>query len=231
MTWDMNKTRELLKLKYGNQQVLAARNAIRGSTARLDHARYHFQELRQLLKQHIDDQLPERHLLELTLVGPSAAVMNEVLTKVEANMIACAQSVHAIPDAMAHVVFFAAGLNLKPEPMPDRYVSLRTVFPLLVKDKRFEGVAAIFEAMKADAAWVALDEIVNYGKHRGLPDPVLQLEPANSSLPYAMMFPSFRYGNEVRPEVEVEELLRPAYELMSRTVVDTGKAINEAMER
>ena len=146
-------------------------------------------------------------------------------------MIACAQSLHSIPDALAHVAFYAAGLNLLPKRLSERRVNLDNVLSLLDGVRGFQDVATVLRDLKEAPAFESLDETVNYGKHRGLPDPVLQLEPEHRQSHYAMQFPSFRYGETLRPEVEVEELLSPAYGLMSRSVVNTGKAINEALAR
>jgi hypothetical protein len=221
---------------YGPAQLSAARNALRAVTIRLDHARYHFGELRRLLREQIDDKLPERDIYDIVMVGEpdSWANLHEGLLKVEAHMIACGQAVHSIPDALAHVAYYAAGLNPQTAASKrirnERAITLKNVMADLADGTgRFKAVGQRLMALAADPAYLALDATVNYGKHRGLPDPVLQLEPERHPAPYAMQFESFSYDGTVRPRVEVEALLAPAYATMSQATVEVGEAINAAL--
>ena len=123
--WNIQLSRNLIKQRHGVAQLALARNALRAVTVRLDHARYHFLELKRLLREHIDDELVEQNLYDIALPGGKGwDALQEGLVKVEAHMIACAQSVHAVPDALAHLAFFAAGLNFAQKPLREENVSI-----------------------------------------------------------------------------------------------------------
>lgn len=229
--WDIKTTRYLLVQKYGPAQLGHVRNAIRATTVRLDHAAYHFGELRRLLREHIDEKLVERDLYDFAIPGCDEwSTLQQGLLHVEAHMIACAQSVHAVPDALAHIAFYAAGLNLLPKPLREDKISLKNLL-----NKRTAQGSSWFEVESSlrmladDPAFTALDAIVNYNKHRGLPDPALQLEPDDHPGRYAMQFESFSYDGVVQPRIEVAQCLAPAYAAVSQAVVRTGNAINAAL--
>jgi len=237
MTWDIKATRDLLARTPA--QLYASRNALRAVTVRLDHAGDHFRELRRLLQKHIDDKLPERDIYDIVMAAEPDewANLHEGLLEVEAHMIACGQAIHSIPDALAHVAYYAAGLNPN-QSVPgkrirgERDITLKNVMADLDEaNGRFSAVAQRLKKLAADPAYLALDATVNYGKHRGLPDPILQLEPDNHPAPYAMQFESFTYDGRVQPRVEVEALLAPAYAAMSQAAVEVGEAINAVLLR
>lgn len=229
--WHIKATRDLIRHRHGPDQLMIVRNAVRAATVRLDHARYHFKELRRLLREHIDDKLVERDIYDLALPGaPGWDALEEGLVQVEANMIACAQAIHAIPYALAHVAFFSAGLNLLPKPIREDRLSLKVLLQAgALSAAGWLDVERCLAELANDPAFVALDAVVNYNKHRGLPDPALHLEPENHPAPYAMQFESFSYGGTVRPRIEVEKLLAPAYAAVSQGVVRTGNAINSLL--
>lgn len=229
--WNIQLSRNLIKQRHGVAQLALARNALRAVTVRLDHARYHFLELKRLLREHIDDQLVEQNLYDIALPGGKGwDALQEGLVKVEAHMIACAQSVHAVPDALAHLAFFAAGLNFAQKPLREENVSIKTLLANSTLVAAGHGAVQVALRELADnPSFAALEAAVNYAKHRGLPDPALQLEPEDHPGPYAMQFESFAYGGVVRPRVEVERMLAPAYVAVSQAVVRTGNAINACL--
>jgi hypothetical protein len=229
--WDIKATRDLLTRCYGPSQLALARNALRATTVRLDHAAYHFREVRRLLREHIDDKLVERDIYDIAMPGGDEwEVLQDGLLQVEAHMIACAQSIHAVPDAVAHVAFYSAGLNLIAKPIRENKVSLKVLLETgALRFAVWNPVEACLDAMVKNSSLAALDAVVNYNKHRGLPDPTLQLEPNDRAAPYAMQFEAFSFGGSVRPRVEVERLLAPAYAAVSQGAVNAGNAINSAL--
>lgn len=229
--WHIQLSRDLITRRHGAGQLALARNAFRAATVRLDHARYHFLELKRLLREHIDDKLVEQNLYDVALPGSEGwDVLQDGLIKVEAHMIACAQSVHAVPDALAHIAFYAAGLNFAQKPLSEEKIPLKTLLATSALIAVGHGtVQQSLRELADDPSFAALEAVVNYAKHRGLPDPALQLEPEDHPTPYAMQFESFSYGGIVRPRVEVERLLAPAYVAVSHAVVRTGNAINACL--
>lgn len=227
--WDIAETRDQMVALFDSGQLVLARNCLRAVDVRFRHSQYHFQEIQRLLRAHFDDRLEITDMVSLTFFpGPEEQnALEACLIRVEAHMIACAQSIHSVADALAHVVYYGIGGNLSPNPLAEGRISLGSVVVRL--QERGPSCLEIEQALatlRADPGFDHIDAIVNYGKHRGLPDPRLQIGPEGSDSPYAMEFGGFEFRSKRHADTEFEAVLAPAYAATSRAVVDTGRAIN-----
>ncbi len=232
--WDRSKTQRLIQERLGRAQLEDAKHCLRSVDARMRHSAYHFQEAKALLRENIDECLDTEKLFNIALLVDldGRQKLDKCLLKVEAHMIACAQAIHAIPDILSHVVYFALGLNLGHSPLKGRDVTLYKVIKALsVNPASYVAVTSVLEKLVTDTAFTALEAAVNHGKHRGVPDPVLALAAPGSPSLYSMEFGAFVYGDFHHPQREMTELLAPAFAAVSRAVVDTGNAINAVLSR
>ncbi|MFO6419161.1 hypothetical protein ACLBKS_03045 [Hylemonella sp. W303a] len=230
--WDLKATRDLLKARYGPAQLACVADPLRAITVRFAHAGYHFAEVRRLLTENIDAKLPSVNIYELTFPGTKGwSDLQEGLVKVEAHMIACAQAIHSVPDALAHVAYFAAGLNIPVHKLGEHVIGLKSLLKSsLLVGRGFASVHDSLDQLRQDPAFAILDALVNYGKHRGLPDPVLEVDPEGRAEPYAMHFAPFEYRDRHHALTEVEKLLSPAYSAVNSTVIRTGQLIHAALQ-
>jgi len=234
--WDIAETRRLIELRHGRDQLLHARNCLRAVTERQRHVEYHFREVKRLLKEHIDDRITaEKDIYAITWPTDeeNAVALDDCLMKVEANMIAAVQAIHAIADNLAHVAYFALGINLTARKLADREVTMQRVTDTLASEPAYAAIVQALRALAADASFVRIGAITNVAKHRGTVEPRLSIEPADSDAPYVMEYGPFQYGKggAKYPARELKDTLAPAYEAASRAVVDTGIAINEVLSR
>jgi hypothetical protein len=229
--WEIAETRRLIELRHGRPQLLLSQHCLRSVTERLRHARYHFQEARSLLKSRIDDRLGAESIYELTWPtdGERWSELDECLMRVEANAIACAQSIHSIADTLAHVVYFALALNLGSKPLREQDVSFVSVRAVLASVPTRIGVLRSLNVLASEASFAAVEAIVNHSKHRGIVEPRMSIEPPSSGAPYAFEFGAFTYRNVPYAEREIEKVLAPAYEAASKAVVDTGVELNAVL--
>lgn len=153
------------------------------------------------------------------------------LIKVEAHWVASAQAIHALADTLAHFIYFALGLNL-PRPWREQDISFKNLIVELKKPDRFpESYGAVLselEKLLGAEEFKTIDAFVNHNKHRGIPEPVLAVEPDENRL-YAVKHGDFIYRSSPYPSKEIEALLAPAYKAVSRAVVDTGNSVNAAL--
>jgi hypothetical protein len=230
--WHISETKRLIELRYGNNQLLLARHCLRSVNERLRHARYHYDEAKRILKECIDDRLASHSIHTLTWAANAETQeeMDNCLMKVEANMIACSQAIHSIADNLAHVVYYALGLNLPPDSIKVKAVTIRRIAQLLSeKGGEFIAIANPLQALLTEPSFVAVDAMVNVSKHRGLSESNLSIEPPDRQVPYAMEFGSFSYDDKEFPSREIEETLAPAYAAASRAVIDTGNVLNATL--
>lgn len=226
--WEIALTRQLIEQRYGREQLYRARHCLRAVHERQRHARYHFKEVKRLLKARIDDRL-ETESIHAVALFPSPeewATLDDCLMMVEANMIACAQSIHSILDPLAHVVYFALGKNLGPKPLKEYDINVHSVIAALAAQAPTHmEIKCKLETLIKESSFVVLNDIVKSSKHRGIVEPRLSIEPSGRDVPYIMEFGAVAG----QPEREFEEVLAPAYEAVSRIVIDTGNAINSAL--
>lgn len=232
--WDIKETRRLIEYHHGREQLARARPCLRSMNERPRHARYHLQEIKKILKTHMDDRLEKDDIFKLMfpLEMEGWDELNNWLMEAEAHMIACAQSIHSIPDILAHVIHFALGFNLGVKAPKDREINVRKVTASLAKHApAYVTIEHILRALKDNPSFVELNAIVNHIKHRGAVEPRLSLLPSDYAAPYAMEFGTIAYGEVTYPGRELEAVLAPSYEAASHAIVATGNAINEVLSR
>lgn len=232
--WNIEQTRTLMADRHGSEQPELANNCLRSVTERMRHARYHFQEARRLLKEAIDDRLPIESIYLVTwpTQAEERSAFNSCLMMVEANAIACAQAIHSIADNLAHVVYFAMGMNLGARALRERDVTiLRVIAELEANQPRYADVAKTLKTFLAEPSFIAVEAFVNVAKHRGYSETRLNIDPPGRASPYILEFGAFAYRDVAHPEREIEEVLAPAYAATSRAVVETGDAINLVLLR
>jgi len=150
--------------------------------------------------------------------------------KVEAHMIACAQSIHSIPDTLAHVIYFALGLNLGPNSLKERSINARNIAATLTKlGPIYSEIRRPLCSLKNDSSFIKMDSFTNHAKHRGTREPRLSILFENPRTPYEMEFGEFVYDGEEHPQRELEEVLAHAYRATSTAVVAVGNALNSVM--
>lgn len=187
-----------------------------------------------MLKEHIDARLPSESIYSITWpVDPEErSSLDSCFMMVEAHAIACAQAIHAIADNLAHVVYFALGVNLGTNALQERDVTIHRVISTL--DAHVPNSAEVTHSLctlLGDPSFQAVDAFVNVTKHRGFAATRLNVDPPDSTAPYTLEFGAFAYRDVPRPEREIEDVLAPAYSAASRAVVETGNAVNVLLSR
>lgn len=230
--WNIEQTRTLIAARHGRQQLELSRNCLRSVTERLRHARYHFQEAWRLLKENIDDRISTESIYLVTLSTESDEwnTLDNCLMSVEANAIACAQAVHSIADNLAHVVYFALGMNLGSIALREHDVTIHRVTAELEENMpHCSDVANALNTLMMEPAFVAVEAFVNVAKHRGFSETRLNIDPPERDSPYILELGAFAYRKVPYPEREIEDVLAPAYAAASEAVVEIGNAINAAL--
>ena len=222
----MEETRRLVEKHFGKNQRECFNSYTKPFNHRLYHARYHFQEVQRLLKEEIDEKLPDKSIVELLLV--EADSFQPIFLKIEAHMIACAQSIHSITDIFSHATYYALGLNLGQKPLNDQNINFKNVIKS-INEERFLTIRNKMNELLENNLYKTLESLVTQGKHRGLPEPTIVIETEKNIKPYNLQFSKFNFRDKKHSEYEFQELLSPAYAMTSQMVVRCGILINEAL--
>lgn len=225
--WDMDETRRLVELNFGVAQRESFNSYTKPFNHRFYHSQYHFQEIQRLLREAIDEKLVEKDIIEILLMEFNTSQQSFI--KIEAHIIACAQSIHSVTDIFAHAVYFALGLNLNKESsLKGKQINFKNVIDKITEEKFFEVRRIMTQLLESDL-YNLLENIVIQGKHRGLPEPTIAVKSEENEIPYNLQFSAFTFGDKLQIEREFQELLSPIYAETSQMVVQTGILINEAL--
>ncbi len=201
MTWHLSETRELVERRFGRDQLALARPCLKSVVDRQNFAAYHYQEAKALLASFAEAHLADKPLL-YAVHGPEAdarAAFETTMIKLGAHAIACVQSIHAIPDILAHVFYYSLGVNLT-NPMPERAVSASSLYQLLSPQPQFAALGIALRSLTADGQAPHLAALANQSKHRSIVQPLLNEDATGERAErHELRFSSFVYGASVFP--------------------------------
>lgn len=230
--WDVHSTRKLIERAHGRAQLELAAPCLRSLYDREFYSRYHYQRagttLRRYVKAHLDAEDPIS-----TLFGydePAWNRFNVVIRKVAADVTACIQSIHALPDILASAAYYSLALNRQYKPDRGRYINHAFVTNA-IKDRTDLGDvhAGLRSAIRGEA-YKHLAALANRSKHYSIVFPALNSDLTGTrSERHMLVLPEFKIGSKVYPQVYLNEFLPPVHEQMSKAVVETGKAIHALM--
>lgn len=231
--WNLDRTREHVLRRYGDNQLQVVRKCLESIIDRQRYAGYHFHEHMRLLEEHIDAKLPSTSIYKVTLPLDAhlQADLDFCLTRVSANIVACVQSMHSLADILAHVIYFASGLNLQPRPLSEQAIYIHTVAKRLSADDMYYPVTEILEEIAGNSDFVYLSALVNHSKHRSIVGTVLSVDPpADGRPPYVLLFDEFSYKGMTYERRPIQPYLEPTYSWLSSRIVDCGNALNSVLE-
>ena len=232
--WDLQETREQVERRYGNSQLQIIRKCLESIVDRQRYAGYHFYESQRLLTAHIDDRLVSKSIYEITLAfEPKEKVeLDLCLTQVSANIVACIQSMHSLADILAHVVYFALGLNNGSNKLKEQEIYIGSVARLLRKIPEFGELTRILEGISTHPDFVYLGALVNHSKHRSIVGTVLSVDPpVDGTPPYALLFDEFTYREIPYVRRDIKSFLEPTYAWLSQEIVNCGNALNQVLKK
>lgn len=232
--WNLQETRDQVERRYGNAQLQVISKCLESIVDRQRYAGYHFHEHQRLLSAHIDDRLVSKSIYEITLAlePKEEGELDLCLTQVSANIVACIQSMHSLADILAHVVYFALGLNNGANKLKEQNISIGSVADLLRKMPEFGELTKILEGISTHPDFVYLNALVNHCKHRSIVGTVLSVDPpTDGKPPYALLFDEFTYREIPYARRDINPFLEPTYAWLSQEVVNCGNALNQLLEK
>lgn len=231
--WHAKGTREAIERVHGFSQLELARPCLRSLYDRQMYAQFHYQRAKSTFKRYTRKHLKDKEFLPISM-GIEESDWNRftvVIRKVGADLTACIQSLHAIPDILASAVYYSLALDRTIKPAKGRYVNHKFVTTSL-DDLSLFGVASGALRMATNGgAFRHLAALANQSKHYSIVFPALQSEMIGSwPEQHTLAFPSFTAGGKSYPQVNVSELIPPMCAQMSKSVLEVGHAIDAYLQ-
>lgn len=225
--WDMEATRQAVRRLHGKAQLELAAPCLRSLADRQFYARFHFGRARAGLARYIKTLDPEDPTP--TLFGQDEEGwqrFNVVIRKLAADVTACVQSIHALPDILASAVYYSLALDRTHKPRDGGYVNHAFVVKALTSLRGAEAIRISLGQMTASPNYKHLAALSNQSKHYSIVFPALTTDlTGQREQQHMLVVPAFRSRSGVYPQVFVSEFLPPVYEQTNNAVLSTGHAL------
>lgn len=230
MVWDLKELRFLVKENFGERQLKLANIHINSVHWKIIIAIYHLHESKNAFNQlfnNSEDKVMDAIKACFTPDSNEGVELKEVELKAEANLIACAQNVHAIADILGYVIYH----SLK---MPDMaFISLKDIQKQLIESELKKEIIKLLGLKE----FSYLEAFVNTTKHFCVIFSQHQWNDSElNTLEHGMKFSSFPYQppkkqrKRMYPEKWHHQFLTEL-NCISDQYVKIGQCINEYLAK
>jgi hypothetical protein len=232
--WDLEQTYRLVEAAFGTAQQRLARESMRSVLDRRAFASYHYIEAVRLTRA-FERKYLEGSLL-IDLYGQDGDrkrnAFEKYILKAGAHATAAVQSIHAVPDILAHAIYFASGQNLRPEPPEDKDISLPFVARHLKSDPRFQSLAPLLAKAQSGSSWKHVAALSNLSKHRTLVRAALSEDWSGTRKNLReLQFKSCEYHGKPYPTISLQALMEPEHHRLSIAILALGHELNACLHR
>ncbi|MDN3237997.1 hypothetical protein [Pseudomonas sp. WAC2] len=230
--WNLEETREHIARLYGRHQLELAKPCIQSVVDRQVYARIHYQDARSKTDIYIRSELQETSLLEVAFGdrGKAWEEFNIFVREVGAHLTACIQSMHALPDILAHAIYYSLGLNISSAALKSRNIGAASVSKLLKANIELVILGDLLIEFIKGGNFVHLSALSNQAKHRSIVFPSLSEDwTGKRKEPHLLIFPAFSYESFCYPQVSADEFLKDEYQRCSELVVEIGSLLNAVL--
>lgn len=214
---------------FGREQASLLSSSLASIFENYDFARYHYQEVKRLINNHMTGKEHPSEYVMLVLTRDIQVLNSEQEFKLayRANVLALLKNLHSISDFLAHVIYYAFGLNIdKNTFIESEKLNLYQVKRSLKKRKEFSEILDVLEQLTNHHDYNYLKKIVNYTKHRSniLSNHSYDPNKCGEEI-YKFSFKPFDlYG-----EVPVNDFLNREYNRENALIIELGNMLNQTV--
>lgn len=227
--WDIAETCKHIENRFGSNQLTLAKPSLYSLSDRLDYARYHFQEVLALFETFKSIHLTKKPLFIIRLGSEEEREDFDIFaTKSGANSVACVQSIHSIPDLLAHAIYFSLGMNLHPNAINERKVSSFNVIKFLQENSVYPSLGVALSQFSNHDDFKHIAALSNKAKHQGIVKQQLHEDfEGTKKNRHELRFGAFEYSKICFQETPITDLLESSYALASNVIIEVGNEINK----
>lgn len=234
-SWDLSETHSLVRKIFGVAQEQLTSQSTRSVNDRKSFAYDHFAEAMRLSRdfdrKHLSDV---KTLLRLNVQGSEKKrrAFENYMIKAGAHSLAAVQSIHALPDILAHATYFATGQNLESHALADRDIALLGVSGTLKRDHRFSALSAPLSELQSGSGWRHLAAVCNMSKHQSVVRSTLSEDWTGTRLNHRELhISSFMRHGVHYAGISMKDLLEPEYDRVSNAIVTIGNELNACLRK
>lgn len=228
LSWNLKQLREDVERLYGRDRVNQLSPCLESVIERAFYARYHYQEFQRLLKDYLSKHSSDSELFNAVFGSfESEDLFQEVSGQVQANIVACTQSLHAMADTFGHVVYYA--LNLEGDPssrLSPRDITIFRVIKSIAKFSDADEVRAELSSIVEEGSFQYLSDLVNHSKHRSLIGTSFTINMTGDGRAHGFAIKEFNYEGRSHSSRWVDDFIKAEYERLNLKTYALGNAIN-----
>jgi len=228
--WDMDATRQLVCDVYGEVQARRAAPSVRSLSDRLAFAQWHYSDVRSILREFTCETLRERSVIDYVADGETAIdTFSSFMVRVSAYVTAFVQTLHALEDIAAHMVYFSLALDSGPLPLKAREISGHRVQKLIGARPAWKGLHSCLANFDHSNEAKHLDALANLSKHRNIVIPRMTEDFTGETDRYQITLSDVKYADEHFPAVPFSKFATEEFHRASLLVVDLGNQLNTVL--
>jgi hypothetical protein len=226
--WDLETTRSLISRIHGRRQLELAAPCLRSLMDRQFYSQFHYQRAQSGLRRYVRILLDSGDPLAalFSTDEPGWRHFNVVIRKLGADITACIQSLHTLPDILASAVYYSLALDRVCKPIEGKFVNHAFVVSrVLSSSPEFKEVRTHLAAISHGSEFKRLAGLANLSKHYSIVFPALNTDLTGTrAQTHALAIPEFSARGQHFPQVLVDDFLPAIHQQISRAIVDTGCA-------
>lgn len=230
--WNLKETYELVRSAHGRESESRAKESIRSVLDRQAFARFHYQELVRLTTVFEKKYIKKNLFFDLHVSpqGRTREAFERFVIKVGAHTTAAVQSIHALPDLLAHAIYFSTGHDFQDDPRGEKIANLVYVTKILRRTPEYRELSSVLLDVQAGTAWDHLAALSNSAKHRSLIRTSFNEDwTGTRARKRELQFTHFaRAGTQYKP-IAVLDLIEPEFDRLSLLVIRIGHVLNAAL--
>lgn len=232
--WDIELTQELVTGVFGAAQWKKAHPSIRSMTDRPNFCRYHYHEALGMMNDYIESNLKETGLWG---VYEDYDEFSYLMLKIRANVVAFVQSLHAVADTCAHMLYYSLALDNLPKPLKKRDIYVKEVLKLLEQQRdaghsEYGKLCGLFRDITMGDDYKYLNALANTSKHRSIVRIELNEDATGiREEKWILFLESFWYAEEFFEKTNARESMRKEHDRIQPLTVNIGVELNEVLRR
>lgn len=228
LMWNVGFTQRLLFYKVRPRHIEAGAS-LRSVSDRMHHARYHFHQVNAPWSELLQKAENLRDRMRLLGWGASEEELDEQREEAirrTANIVACVQALHAVPDTMAFALYHCLELTL-PDDKYESDINVSLICKWLKDRSDLRAFQEILQELTTGDTYMHLSALSNHAKHRSIiGGKVFADATGTDPLPLRLTFAEFRYKNAYYAQRDALQLLQIEFDRINPIVIKCGMLID-----
>lgn len=232
--WDTKLTGTLVATAFGKAQWEKAYPSVRSMADRPEFCHYYYHQALDLLDEYIKSKLGGKGLFN---AFKDYDEFSYLMLRIRANVVAFVQSLHAVPDTCAHVLYYSLAIDKLPQPLKERDVNASRVLRLLERQcesthPEYKNLCRLFKEITTGDGYEYLAALTNTSKHRSIVRPQLNQDlTGKREEKWILFLEPFWYEGKFFEQTNAREFMQNEHDRIQPLIVDIGVELNKVLEK